>query len=103
MIKNVLFAVLQFILFLLIFLVGSLFPPFHLEHILGITPEGKRIFIGDGVFLMTAVFAIILTFGMDSAIARTLQLRMPTEGDQPDAFAGTRALHWSRGIPGIRK
>jgi hypothetical protein len=60
LIKNVLFAVLQFILLLLIFLVGSLFPPFHLEHVLGVTPEGTRIFIWDGALLMTAVFAIIL-------------------------------------------
>jgi hypothetical protein len=60
LIKNVIFAFLQFFLFLLIFLAGSLFPPFHLEHVLGATPEGTRIFIWDGALLMIAVFAIIL-------------------------------------------
>ena len=60
MIKNVLFAILQFIVFVLIFLAGSLLPPFHLEHVIGVTPEGARIFIWDGALLMTVVFVIIL-------------------------------------------
>ena len=52
MIKNVLFAILQFILFLAVFLGGSLVPPFHLEHVLGVTPEGTRIFVLDGVVMI---------------------------------------------------
>ena len=68
MIKNVIFAVLQFILFLLIFLAGSLFPPFHLEHILGVTPEGTRVFVMDGALLMTVIFVIIL--GIEAARKR---------------------------------
>jgi hypothetical protein len=58
--KNVLFALLKFILFLLVFAVGSFLPPFHIEHVLGVTPDGTRIFIWDGVVLMTALFALIL-------------------------------------------
>ena len=60
MIKNVIFAVLQFIVFTLVFLAGSLFPPFHLEHVLGNTPDGTRVFVMDGALLMTALFVIIL-------------------------------------------
>ena len=36
--KNVLLLCLQFVLFLIIFVAGSLFPPFHLEHVLTTTP-----------------------------------------------------------------
>ena len=60
MIKNVLFAVLKFLLFLLVFAAGSLFPPFHLEHVLQVTPDGTRIFVGDGVLLMSLLFVVII-------------------------------------------
>ena len=68
MIKNVTFAVLQFIFFLLVFLAGSLFPPFHLEHILGATPDGTRVFVMDGALLMTGIFVVIL--GIEGARKR---------------------------------
>lgn len=60
MIKNVFFALLQFVLFFLVFGAGSFFPPFHLEHVLGTTPDGTRIFIWDGVLLMLLLFVVIL-------------------------------------------
>ncbi len=60
MIKNVFFALLQFVLFFLVFGAGSFFPPFHLEHVLGTTPDGTRIFIWDGVLLKLLLFVVIL-------------------------------------------
>ncbi|MEI9978349.1 MAG: hypothetical protein WDN23_04995 [Edaphobacter sp.] len=58
--KNVIFAALQFVLFLLVFLVGSFIPPFHLEYVLLATPGTTRIFIADGLVLMVALFFLIL-------------------------------------------
>ena len=60
MIKNVIFAVLQFVLFLVVFAAGSFLPPFHIERVLGVTPDGTRIFIWDGALLMTGLFVLIL-------------------------------------------
>ena len=60
MIKNVFFALLQFVLFWLVFAAGSFFPPFHMERMLGATPDGTRIFVWDGVLLMVLLFAVIL-------------------------------------------
>jgi hypothetical protein len=57
---KVLFAFLKFLLFLIVFAAGSFFPPFHIEHIIGTTPDGTRIFIWDGVVLMIAVLALLL-------------------------------------------
>ena len=60
MVKNVFFALLQFFMFFLVFGAGSFFPPFHLEHVLGTTADGTRIFIWDGVVLMVLLFIAIL-------------------------------------------
>ena len=60
MIKNVFFALLQFVLFGLVFAAGSFFPPFHMEHVVGTTPDGTRIFIWDGVLMMILLFVVIL-------------------------------------------
>lgn len=60
MIKNVFFTILKFILFFVVFAAGSFFPPFHIERVLGTTPDGTRIFIWDGVLLMVALFVVIL-------------------------------------------
>ena len=50
MIKNLFFALLQFVLFLVAFAAGSFFPPpFHIERVLGVTPDGTRIFIWDPI------------------------------------------------------
>jgi hypothetical protein len=58
--KKALFAALQFVLFLLVFLVGSFVPPFHMEHVLLATPGTTRIFIADGLVLMVVLFLLII-------------------------------------------
>jgi hypothetical protein len=58
--KKIIFTILQFVLFLLVFFVGSLLPPFHFEHVLSTTPAGVRIFVADGLFLMLALYVLIL-------------------------------------------
>lgn len=57
--KNVLLLCLQFVLFLIIFVAGSLFPPFHLEHVLNTTPTTLHIFVADGLVLMIAFYVAI--------------------------------------------
>jgi hypothetical protein len=59
--KRVFFTLFQFLLFFLVFAVGSFLPPFHLQSDLGVTPDGTRIFIWDGVVFMLVLFAIILS------------------------------------------
>jgi hypothetical protein len=51
---------LKFVLFLIVFAAGSFFPPFHIEHVLSVTPDGTRIFIWDGVVLMVGLLVILL-------------------------------------------
>lgn len=58
--KNAIFTILQLILFLIVFFAGSLFPPFHIEHIISTGPAGTRIFIADGLLLMLALCIVIL-------------------------------------------
>jgi hypothetical protein len=58
--KNVLFTVLKLILFLFVFFIGSIFPPFHFEHILIATPGTTRIFIADGLLLMLALYVLLV-------------------------------------------
>jgi hypothetical protein len=58
--KNVIFTILKFGLFLFIFFVGSFFPPFHFEHILIATPGFTRIFIADGLLLMLGLYIVIV-------------------------------------------
>jgi hypothetical protein len=71
--KRVLFALLQFVLFLLVFAVGSFLPPFHIERVVSVTPEGTRMFIWDGVVLMTLLWAMIL-------LIETLRKRIASAG-----------------------
>src|SRR5712675_1142021 len=58
--KKVILAILQFILFLIVFGAGSLFPPFHFEHVLIVTPGFTRIFVADGLLLMFALYVLII-------------------------------------------
>jgi hypothetical protein len=58
--KNVLFAILQFILFLAVFAGGSFLPLVHMEQVLSVTPDGTRIFIWDGVAMMFLLLLVIL-------------------------------------------
>jgi hypothetical protein len=58
--KNVVFTILKFLLFLIVFGVGSLFPPFHFEHVLIATPGVERIFVADGLLLMFVLYVLIV-------------------------------------------
>jgi hypothetical protein len=58
--KNVLLAILQFVVFLLVFAVGSFLPPLHIQRIVSVTSEGTRIFVWDGVLLMSGLFILIM-------------------------------------------
>jgi hypothetical protein len=58
--KKAITTILQLLLFLLVFGAFSLFPPFHIEHVLGATSAGTRIFITDGLILALAVYLFIV-------------------------------------------
>lgn len=71
--KNVLSALLKFVLFLIVFAAGSFLPPFHIEHVLSVTTDGTRIFIWDGILLMTLLFVVVL-------LIEALRKRVATSG-----------------------
>ena len=58
--KRVLSVVLQFVLFLAVFLVGSLLPGANLLPMISVGAGAGRIFVLDGVLLMLAVYGLIL-------------------------------------------
>jgi hypothetical protein len=58
--KNVFVTFLQFVLFFLVFFVFSFVRPFHLEHVVGITSDGPRVFIWDGLLISALLFVLIL-------------------------------------------
>jgi hypothetical protein len=58
--KKAVFAILQLLLFLLVFFVGSILPPFHFEYVLVATPGVTRIFVADGLLLMFALYVLIV-------------------------------------------
>ena len=58
--KKVLLTAVQLGVFLLVFLAGSLFPPFHLEHVLIATPGSIRVFVADGLLLMVFLYVLIV-------------------------------------------
>jgi hypothetical protein len=58
--KKAITTILQFFLFLIVFGAFSLFPPFHIEHVLGTTPTGTRVFIADGLLLAFALYLLIV-------------------------------------------
>ncbi len=58
--KNALAVILQFLLFLVVFGAFSLFPPFHMQHVLHSSPAGTRVFIADGLLLTLLVYLVIL-------------------------------------------
>jgi len=58
--KIVILTILKFVVFLIVFGAGSLFPPFHFEHVLIATPGFTRIFVADGLLLMFALYVLIL-------------------------------------------
>ena len=58
--KKAVLTILQFFLFVIVFGIGSLFPPFHFEHVLIATPGVTRIFVADGLLLMFALYVLII-------------------------------------------
>jgi hypothetical protein len=58
--KNAVFTILQVILFVVVFFIGSFFPPFHFEHVLIATPGTTRVFIADGLLLTLALYVLIV-------------------------------------------
>lgn len=60
MVKNVIFAVLQFVMFFLVYAVFSFLPPFHLMRVVASGPQGAHLFIFDGVLISAALFVLIL-------------------------------------------
>jgi hypothetical protein len=58
--KSAIFTVVKLVLFLFVFFIGSIFPPFHFEHVLIATPGTTRIFIADGLVLMLALYVLIV-------------------------------------------
>jgi hypothetical protein len=58
--KNVFVTILQFVLFLVVFAAFSFLPPIHLQHVVGTTHEGTRVFIWDGLLLAGLLFVLIL-------------------------------------------
>jgi uncharacterized membrane protein YpjA len=58
--KSVVFTILQLILLLIVFFVGSIFPPFHFERVLIATPGTTRIFVADGLLLAFVVYVLIV-------------------------------------------
>jgi hypothetical protein len=74
--KRILWGFLQFIVFLVVFLVGSLLPGMHLLLPLWSVPAGDgRIFVYDGLVLMIALYVLILLI---AAARRRLPVSWPT-------------------------
>ena len=60
--KKVLFTILQFVIFLILFAVGSLFwHPFHVRwDVMVVDPHVRRYFVPDGLLLALGVFIAIM-------------------------------------------
>ena|ERR1700754_1586846 len=69
--KNVVITILQLILFLIVFFVGSIIPPFHFEHVLIATPGTTRIFVADGLVLVFVLYILIVVLEMVRKRLRT--------------------------------
>jgi hypothetical protein len=58
--KKIFTPALQFFLFLIVFGAFSLFPPFHIEHVLSSASSGTRVFIADGLLLAFVLYVLIV-------------------------------------------
>jgi hypothetical protein len=58
--KRVLSVVLQFILYLVVFAVGSLLPGANVLPTLSVPAGASRVFVYDGLLLMFAIYILIL-------------------------------------------
>jgi hypothetical protein len=66
--RNVFVTILQFVLFIAVFAAFSFVPPLHLQHVVGTTSEGTRVFILDGLLISALLFVLIL--GIEAARRR---------------------------------
>jgi hypothetical protein len=62
--KRALLVVVELVVFLLLFLVGSLLPEFHVLPLWSVAAGTGRIFVLDGVVLMLAFYALLLLVGL---------------------------------------
>jgi len=69
--KNVFVALLQFVLFLAVFTAFSFFPVLNIQHVIGPTPDGTRVFIWDGLLLSALLYLVIL--GIEASRRRVAQ------------------------------
>jgi hypothetical protein len=58
--KNLLFFVLQFVVFFAVFAAFSLTLHPHIQSVIGSTPDGQRMFVWDGLLLSLALAVLIL-------------------------------------------
>ncbi|HEX3571863.1 MAG TPA: hypothetical protein VHU44_13665 [Acidobacteriaceae bacterium] len=58
--KNVFVTILQFVCFLFVFAAFSFVPPIHLQHVVGPTSYGTRVFIWDGLLISALLFLVVL-------------------------------------------
>ena len=58
--KNVFVTILKFVLFFCVFAIFSFIPPMHLQHVVGPTSDGTRVFIWDGLLMSALLFVVIL-------------------------------------------
>jgi hypothetical protein len=58
--KKAIITILQFFLFLIVFGAFSLFPPFHIEHVLNTSSTGTRVFIVDGLLIALVVYLVVV-------------------------------------------
>ena len=71
MIKKALLVIVQFFLFYVVFLAGSLAAPFKMKWFISHpTPLSTRFFVPDGLLLMAALFLLILVM---EAVAKRLR------------------------------
>jgi hypothetical protein len=58
--KKAIITILQFFLFLIVFGAFSLFPPFHIEHVLNTSSTETRVFIVDGLLIALVVYLVVV-------------------------------------------
>jgi hypothetical protein len=72
--KSVLSIVLQFILYIVVFGVGSLLPAFNILPTWSISTGAGRVFVYDGLLLTLVVYVLILVIG---AARRRIAIALP--------------------------
>jgi hypothetical protein len=72
--KKILLTLVKFALFFAAFFAGSFLAPLHLRQTIGVTHEGTRVFLWDGVVLMVAIAVLVL---LAEAVRRRLAASGP--------------------------